>query len=140
MGLLGPPDLSGTVDRFAWPVTRHRYAASTTNADGYRVPGATASASITAHVTMPSGQQIQRLPEGIEPGDARIAYTSADLRVADPVTGARGDEIDVFGERYQVAAIRPYRAGASGAASYIEATLVRVRRTDPDPLPTEATP
>lgn len=140
MSLLGPPDLSGTVDRFSWSVTRRRYAASTTDSQGYRIAGSVTTAAITMHVTMPSGQQIQRIPEGIEPGDARIGYTSADLRVADPDTGARGDEVDVFGERFQVAAIQPYRAGSTGAASYIAATLVRVRRDDPDPLPKEATP
>ena len=138
--MLGPPDMSSTVDRFGWTVTRYRIGASTTDANGYRTAGAEVSASITMHVTLPSGQQVTRLPEGIEPGDARIGYTSADLRVADPVTGARGDEIEAFGERYSVARIEPYRSGAAGSASYIAATLVRVRRTDPDPLPTEAAP
>lgn len=140
MTFIGPPDLSDVVDSFSFPVVRRRYRPSVTNADGYKIPGAVSELEIIAHVTMPRGQEVQRLPQGIEPGDARIAYTTADLRVADPITGARGDEIEVFGERYEVSAIQPYRQGPAGAASYIAATCVRVRRDDPNPLPTEPTP
>ena len=138
MSLLGPPDLSSTVSRFAFPVTRYRFGASTTNALGYRSPGAVTETAITAHVSPPgAGITSEMLPQGAVLNDSRLAWTTTECRVASTETGSRGDEIGFAGERYKVVGVRPYRKGADGSASHFELLLLRVDRADPSPLPTD---
>lgn len=90
---LGPPNMASTVNRFATPVVRRRFAATTTNSDGKPVRGAETTTPFRAHVWDAPADVLALLPEGGERGHVIQGTTTLELRVDDSATGLPSDVI-----------------------------------------------
>jgi carbohydrate-binding DOMON domain-containing protein len=122
----GPPDLSSTARRFAFPIQRIRYGTSTVNADGYTVRGSTTASSILAHVYPAPGEVLERLPEGYEGRDVVMGTTIEELTLGTETT--RADVIVYSGKQYEVFQVSPRATGRNGTRTWREFMAAEVQR------------
>jgi hypothetical protein len=122
----GPPDLSSTARRFAFPINRIRYGASTVNADGYTAQGSTTTVTIMAHVWPADGKTLERLPEGYEGRYVIEGTTPEDLQLGTADT--RADVIEYDGVQFEVFRVAPRAVGRQGIRSWRGFMAVEVRR------------
>lgn len=126
---LGPPNLASTVLRFSFPVTRRRYAASTTNADGIRVRGAAAETTIRAHLYGATHETLERLAEGHVGARVIEGDTVDDVRTVNEDAQLPADLVrHVDGRWYEVIELVEWRHGPAGAISYRHIVGVEVDR------------
>ena len=125
---LGRLDLRDAVECFAEDFSRFRIGPSTTTAEGLSVPGAEVEATIRGAIHPAPGEVLERLPEGQRTNETIVAYVDEkyDIRAAGNTTGARGDELEFEGVRYEVQEIHRWRWGR-----YLEVVAQRVRRSNP---------
>jgi hypothetical protein len=114
---LGPPNLASTVDRFSFPVTLRRYAATTTNADGLPVRGASADTTIRAHVWDAPAEVLELLPEGARDGRVIEGHTTVDVRTDDVNSGLPADLIVYDGRSFRVLEVTRRSTGPTGAVT-----------------------
>jgi hypothetical protein len=116
-----------TVRRFAFPVIRQRYGPATVNADGFPVAAVVSSTSILIHMHPATGEQLKRMPDGLEPSNVQQGYTPDELQLGDEATGQRPDTIVAFGETYEVVERSPWSGGRDGVRSWRQCLLNEVR-------------
>ncbi len=114
-------DLSAIVDSFAEPVTRRRYGAPITTA-GRVTYAAPTTSTVTAMVVPATGEELDRMPEGLRARCRMVAYTTADIRTVAQSTGTKPDELDVDGEIYVCEDV----AGWARQGNFRVVALVRV--------------
>lgn len=123
--MIGRLDLRDAVACFDVDVRRFRIGASTVTAEGLSVPGAEVVDTIRASVHPAPGEVLERLPEGQRTNRTIVLYCDEKyaFRAASNTTGARGDEIEFGGERFEVQEIHNWTWGR-----YLEVVAQRVRR------------
>lgn len=120
--------MARTVRNFAFRATRERYGAASTNADGFQVGTVVSSQSILIHMHPAKGDDLQRLPEGVERRGVYQGYTPAELELGDEATQRRPDVVVAFGKRYEVVESSPWSGGRSGSQTWRQCLLVEVDR------------
>lgn len=126
---LGPPNMSSTVQRFSTPGTRRRDAPWSTNADGFRVDGASTDTVGLGHIFPASGDLLQRFSLQDTAGLFEV-HTELELRTADREAGTPADQwlAIVRGNlrTFDVVAAGPWLEGPSGANTWTVAALQEV--------------
>lgn len=104
------PELVGT---FASPaaVVRVRRGASTLDANGFAVVGASSSQTIRAIVYPATGRDMAALPEGKRTEETIKVITTEELRTAAPGSGP-ADRLTYQGKTYEVATLKDWNADA----------------------------
>lgn len=125
---IGPPNLASTVGRFAFPVTRIRYAAPTEDASGLVTRGAGVSTTIQAHVHDAPAKVIQTLPEGHTSGRVVQGYTPDDVRTADSDTETPADDVVYASTTFMVVRVGEWASGPAGTRTWREFVAVEVSR------------
>lgn len=125
---IGPPDLSSTVERFSFPITRRRYGSSTTNADGMRVRGAAVDTEILAHAWDAPADVLANMPEGQIGTRVIEGHTTSSLRIADEGNDVAADVLIIGGLQYEVIQVTDWRAGPAGATAYYRFLATEVDR------------
>lgn len=124
---LGPPDMSATVRRFSYPVTRWRYpSAPTVNAQGYAVQAYPTSSQITAHIHPAPGKVLQQLPEGHTGKAAVVIYTADEVQIGSEETQVRGDLVEHDGRVWEVIQRGQWTGKSAGASTYLAFVAVEV--------------
>jgi hypothetical protein len=126
---LGPPDLSGVVENFSFPVTRRRYSTPVTSRGLTRSPGNT-DTTIMAHVYDASADVLERAFAGQEGVRAVEVHTTADVRTVGTEQSplVRGDVIVFRAKEFEVVEVAEWNTGAAGARSYLRALAREVTR------------
>jgi hypothetical protein len=88
-------------------------------ASGIWVDGATSTITIRAHVQPVTGRDLKTLPEGQRTEDARIVYTTTELKA----TAGGPDSIAIGGEAYEVIKVETW-SGLGG--THYRAVVARV--------------
>lgn len=101
----GPPNTGSTVVRFALPVTRRRYGASTTNDDGLREYGEAVEVTINAHTWDAPAEVVALLPVGLQTSRTIVGHTVDEVLAGDPVTDTPPDHLVVQGEVFEVRSV-----------------------------------
>lgn len=127
--LIGPPDMSGTVQRFAMAgVALRTYSPDTTLPGGLIAAGATVDEPIAVHVFPAKGQDIARL---------ELQSVGAVLEVHDPIRGRlravtksqdRASVIIWQSKTYEVKALGEWWGGSDGSKGYQQAWVQEVTR------------
>lgn len=128
--LIGPPDMSATVQRFSMGgVSLRTYAPSSTTADGMIASGGFVDAPITAHVFPALGEDIARL---------ELQSPSNVVEIHDPVLGrlsavtkgsqARASVVVWNSKTYEVKALGEWWGGPLGTKGYQQAWAQEVVR------------
>lgn len=116
-----------TVRRFAFPVT-HRTTAAPTHASGLTTRGATTDEEVLMFHHPASGEQLERLPEGVEAKNVHQGYTPAAVAVG-VEGGAPPSEIVSSGVVFEVVEVSPWPAGRLGSVTWRQCLLKQVVRT-----------
>lgn len=126
---LGPPDLSSTVRRFSTPGTRRRFDPSTTNADGYRAPGAATDTTGLGHTFPASGDTLTRFELQDTAGLYEV-HTELELLTAKRSPSSAPDQwvVSIRGvvKTFQVVAAGPWLEGPAGANTWTVGVLQEV--------------
>jgi len=69
-----------------------------------------------------TGRDVERLPEGLRDREARVVFTAADLRPANPAAGTHGDRVTFDGAEFEVQSAEPWVE----LGNYRRCVLVRV--------------
>lgn len=120
--------MSSTVRNFAYPVRRRRYGPQATNADGFPVGAVVQTDRILMHAHPANGEQLQRMPDGLEPVNTHQGYTPAQLQLGNRETGQRPDVIEIDGTTFEVVEVSPWSGGRTGRQSWRQCLLNEVRR------------
>jgi hypothetical protein len=126
---LGPPDLSGVVQNFSFPVVRRRSSTPVTSRGLSRSGGYT-DATIAAHVYDASADVLERAFPGQENVRAIELHTVSDVRTVGTEQSplVRGDVIVFRAKEFEVVEVAEWNTGAAGARSYLRALAREVTR------------
>lgn len=97
------------------------------DAAGRELPRTEVTTPLIASVQPASGEDLQRLPEGVSATDLLTVFTRTPLITADTTTGRDADVIVVGGEEYEVVSVE----GWADSGGYYKATAQKARRTRP---------
>ena len=124
---LGPPNLSSTVARFAFPVTKIRYeTASTRNSDGIKVPPVPVESPSRAHVFDAPAATIERLGLGQERSRVVEGHSpDPDWRTA-PKGGPKADRIRTDTETFEIFHVQRWNEGPIGKRSWVVLVAIKV--------------
>lgn len=126
--MFGPPDMSGTVERFSFPITIRDYLPSTTTSDGYIASSGHTDIPTVGHPFPARGSDIARL-ELQSPGATLELHTPfKDLRVAVQGSTLRGSVLVWQSREYEVQALGEWFAGSDGESGYQQAWVQEVTR------------
>ena len=126
---LGPPDLSGVVENFSFPVVRRRYTTPVTSRGLTRSPGST-DTTIQAHIYDASADVLERAFAGQENVRAIEVHTVSDVRTVgvQQTPLVRGDVIVFREKEFEVVEVAEWNTGAAGVRSYLRALAREVTR------------
>lgn len=113
-------DLSDAIAELAsgtYTVTRR---AAPTNVNGYAVPGASSTFTITASIQPAPGKALDLLPEGYRGRGGQLCYTSTPLRTAQ--SGQVPDLVNVDGVQHEAVELATWEA----LGNYQALVLVRL--------------
>lgn len=116
-------DLSDAIAELAtgsYEITRTA-AGTWSETTGEYTPGATTTETIDAVVVPASGEQLQRLPEGLRSSSSIAVYTAVALKPAE-ANGAPGDRLTWGGQVFEVQVVKPWNE----AGGFCEAVAVRI--------------
>lgn len=126
--LIGPPDLSSTVERFSFPIVVRDYAADTATDEFLIAAGSTTDNATIGHVFPAKGADIARL-ELQSPGAVVEVHTPyKDMRVAVQGSQLRGSVVVWNGREYEVQALGDWWSGPDGQSGYQQAWAQEVTR------------
>lgn len=91
---------------FRIPVNLYRYAAGA-YVNGLWVQAAPTLIPITASIQPTTGEEMLSIPEGRRNKKTYSLFTSTDVNVI--AGGANPDQVDIFGERYEVVRVEPWQ-------------------------------
>lgn len=77
----------------------------------------------SASVQPLTGRDVERLPEGLRDKEARVVFTTADLRPANPAAGTLGDRVTFDGREFEVQSSEAW----AELGNYRRCVLIRVR-------------
>lgn len=98
--------MAGPFEIFRIPVNLYRQSLGA-YVNGLWVPAGETLIVITASIQPTTGEEMLSIPEGRRDRKSYALFTSTDVNVI--VGGANPDQVQIFGERYEVVRVEPWQ-------------------------------
>ena len=127
--LIGPPDMSGTVERFSFPIVIRDYdGPGTVTGEGYIAAGSVTDTPTIGHMFPAKGDVVARL-ELQSPGAVQELHTPfQELRAAVKGSTLRGSVVVFRAREYEVRELGLWHSNSDGLAGYQQAWVQEVKR------------